>query len=109
MVGYFGEIREHLLEFTFSDPRNELLKRFSALTFAREAGRNAVHDFRCALGWDCTDGQSICAAILFPFPAEDELEMRDRVAANHAVDAVKADVRNVMLAAGVEAAADLDA
>src|SRR5262245_44453884 len=43
------------------------------------------------------------------FAAEDDLEMRHLKSFDVAVDAVKADVGDVMLAAGIEAAAHLDA
>ena len=45
---------------------------------------------------------------MFPLAAQDHLEVRDGVARHFAADAVEAEVGHVMLAATVEAAADLD-
>ena len=45
---------------------------------------------------------------MFPFAAQNHLEVRDRVSRHFAADAVETQVGHVMLAATIEAAADLD-
>ena len=52
---------------------------------------------------------AVLAGVVVKLAAEDHLEMRHLKSLHVAVDAVKADVGDVMLAAGVEAAADFDA
>ena len=53
-------------------------------------------------------GQAVRAGVVAPLAAEHDLEVRHLVAADVAADAVEAEVGDVVLAAGVEAAADLD-
>src|SRR4029434_3849544 len=55
------------------------------------------------------DGNTILPGIIMKFAAENHLEMRYLEALYVAVDTVKADVGDVVLAAGIKAAADFDA
>ena len=45
---------------------------------------------------------------MLPFAAEHDLEMRHRIAVLHPAHAIEAEIADMMLAAGIEAAADLD-
>ena len=72
-----------------------------------EAGDDDNHhqDKRRGIG----DRHAVFAGVVVKFAAEDHLKMRHLKSLDVAVDAVKSNIGNVMLAAGVEAAADFDA
>src|SRR6202034_1893348 len=57
---------------------------------------------------DRGDRQAVGSAVMFPFTAEDDLEMRHSKAADFPADAVETQIGDMVLAAAIEAAADLD-
>ena len=79
-----------------------------AVALVEIAVGDAVHRFGDALGRHRADRQAVGAGVLLPLAAEHDLEVRHGVAVHVAADAVEAEVGDVVLAAGVEAAADLD-
>ena len=54
------------------------------------------------------DRQAVSAGVLFPLTAQYDLEVRHFKAFHGATDTIKPDVGHVVLAAAIEAAADLD-
>ena len=77
-------------------------------SFCNVAGREPIHDFGNALRRHGADGETVRARVVLPLAAQHHLEMRHRVSVLHAAHAVEAEIADVMLAAGIEAAADLD-
>ena len=69
---------------------------------------HVVDELGDALRRHRADGQAVGGAVVFPLPAHEDAEVRHGRAADLARDAVEADVGQVMLAAGVEAAGHLD-
>ena len=81
---------------------------FRRVCFSDVSLGEAVDHFGNSLGRDRPDGQAVRPAVFGPLAADHDLEMGNGVAADVAAVAVEADVGDVVLAAGVEAAADLD-
>ncbi len=105
----FGEVLDHELTFGFADAADVGLEGFAGLALLDVAGGDARDGGGNALGGDGADGQAVGAGVFGPLAAEDDLEVGGGEAALVAADAVEAEIGNVMLAAGVETAADLDA
>ena len=81
---------------------------FALLARAQKMIRNAVQGVGNALGRNRHDRQAVRACVLFPLPAQHNLEVGHFESVHIASDAVKPDVRDMVLTATVEAAADLD-
>ena len=63
---------------------------------------------RNVFGRDRHNGQAVRAGVALPLSSQNHLEVRNGVAGHLAADAVETEVGHVVLAATVEAAADLD-
>src|SRR5207245_4364543 len=63
---------------------------------------------RCYRDWSSDVCSSDLAAVLGPLASQDHLKMRHRVAVLVAVHSVESEVGDMVLPAGIEAAADLD-
>src|SRR5207249_3494043 len=72
------------------------------------ACRHPVDDFRNVLRRHGADRKTIRPGVVFPFAANDDLEMRNLAIADRPARAIEAKVRDVVLAARVEASANLD-
>ena len=103
-----GELVQHALDAHLAGALNEGAEGLALLALGHVAAGEALDHVRDALGRHGADGQAVRAAILLPLPAQHHLEMRHGVAVEVAADAVEAQIGHVVLAAGVEAAADLD-
>ncbi len=106
--GRLGEIFQHSFQLHFADALDEILETFAGRPVRHVSFRQARDHFRNTLGRNRHDGQAVRAAVVLPLAAQHHLEVRHGVSADLAADAVEAEVGHVMLAATVEAAADLD-
>ena len=68
-----------------------------------------IHRVRNALRRHRANRKTVGAGIILPFATEENLEVGDHVVALLAAHSVEAEIGNVVLAAGIEAAADFDA
>ena len=100
-----GDERPELL---LAEPRDVVLEGLAVLALRDEAGGDAVDHLGDPLGRHRADRQAVRAGVLAPAPAEHHLEVRHGDAVDLAAVAEEADVGHVVLAARVEAAADLD-
>src|SRR4029077_14537772 len=104
-----GQILQEILDLLFADAPDEILEALVLQALAHVVFRDRQHRLRYPLGWNGANGYSVFPRIVVKFSAKDHLKMRHLEALHVAVDAVKADVGNMMLAAGVKAAANFNA
>src|SRR4030095_11776871 len=109
VVRNLGQILQQVFDLFFADAPDEILEAFVLQALAHVVLRDRQHRLRYPLGRNGTNGYTILPGIVMKFSAEDHLKMRYLEALYIAVDAVKADVGDVMLAAGVKTATDFDA
>ena len=83
-------------------------KDSSSVRSATNRPSNPIDRFRDSLGGYRANRQAIGSGVFCPLAAKDDLEMRNVVSVLVATDTVKAKVGDVVLPAGIEAAADLD-
>src|SRR6266853_5816164 len=103
-----GELLDHLLALGFSDAFDETLKSFARQTIRPVPAGDSIHGLRNSFGRHRADGETVGARIVGPLAAQQNLKMGDCVAVLIPADAVEAQIGDVVLATGIEAAADLD-
>src|SRR2546426_377315 len=102
------QIIEHHLDTLLAEPIDEVLKRLALFSLAHISFSDAVNGFRNPLRRNSANSEAVLACVVPEFTAQHDLKMRHLIAIDVTVDAVKTDVSDVMLAAGVEAAAHLN-
>ena len=103
-----SQVIEDLSNFRFTDAADELGKTFVGLTFTQIEVGNEVQGIRDALRRYGNNGQTVRAGVLFPLATENDLKVRNLESLQRAADSIEADIGHVVLAATVEAAADLN-
>ena len=103
-----GQVFEHGLDFALADASDEVLEGLVPGALGDKVLGQAGDDFGDVLGGHGTGGQAKGTGVFPPLAAQDDLKVRHGDAVDLAAVAVEADVGRVVLAAGVEAAADLD-
>ena len=103
------QVIDHLAKRALADPRGEVVEALRSLASGNEASGDAPHHFRNVLGRHRADGEPVGAAVVDPLAAQHHLEVGDHVTPDVPAYPVEPEVADVVLPAGVEAAADLDA
>ncbi len=103
-----SEVVDHLLARGLADARDEVMERLGRFTLREIAARDPVDRLGDALRRYRADRQAIGASVVLPLAAEHDLKMRHGVSILVAAYSIEAEVGDMVLAAGVEAAADLD-
>jgi len=103
------QLGDRLRQLLLADAPAEVLEALARLPVRHVARRDPVHDLRDPLRRDRSDREAERPGVVLPLPAEHDLEVRHGVAADLAAVAEESDVGDMVLAAGVEAPADLDA
>ena len=106
---HFHQILKHLAALGLANARDEILKTLVALPFLHKPPRDPFDHRGHVLGRHRTDGETVRARVVLPLAAEQHLKMRHLAVAEGAAVPIKTDVGQMMLAAGIEAAAHLDA
>src|SRR5215471_9332533 len=104
-----GEIFQEVLDLFFTDPPNEVLEALALLALAHVIFGDRQYCFRYALRRHGSDGHAVLAGVVMKLAAENDLKVRHLKPLHVAVDAIKPDVGDMVLAARVEAAAYFDA
>ena len=104
-----GQLVEHLAAGRLADALDEVLERLARIVLGQVAAGDQVDRLRDVARRHRPDRQTVGAGVVAPLAAQHHLEVRDRVVVALAAHAVEAQVGDVMLTAGVEAARHLDA
>src|SRR5512145_643269 len=104
-----GQVIQHLFDLELANPLDKGLKAFLFLTLRHIPARESLHHLRDALRRDRAHGQTIRAGIVRPLATQHNLKVRYGITSRMAAHTVKPEIGNVMLSAGIEATADLDA
>jgi hypothetical protein len=102
------QVFQHSFRFRFADTFEKRLEGLVVRSLRHEPVQDAIDRLRDSLGGHGTDCQAICAGVFCPLAAKDDLEVRNIVFVLVPADAVEPEICNVMLSAGIEAAANLD-
>src|SRR5262245_45582626 len=103
------QILQQILDVFFANAPDEILEALVLQALAYVVLCYRQHCLRYPLRGNGADGDAILSGIVMKFSSENHLEMRHLEPLHVAVDAVKADISNAMLATGIKAAADFDA
>ena len=106
--GNASEVLEQLAHASLADASDEGLEALALLALADVQAAQPLDRVGDRLRRHRESGQSIGRGVSLGLPAQDDLEVRHRAIADLAAHPVEADVGDVVLAARVEAARDLD-
>src|SRR6185503_16292044 len=98
----------HLLALGLTDSRDEFVKRLSRCPLFQIAIRDAIDRLGNAFRRHRADRETVRSGVIGPLASQDHLEMWHCVSVLVPADTVEAQIGDMMLAAGIEAAADLD-
>src|SRR5262249_18349747 len=105
---HLDEVLEEGADLGLAGALDERLEALVLVALTRVRLRQARHDLGDVLGRHGADREPEGARVLFPLAAEHDLEVRHGIAGDLSADTPEPEVGDVVLAAGVEAAADLD-